>query len=197
MTDPRARLPLRQRLAERLPEILIEAASVVAALLLALALNGWNEEREIRARADSARAAILAELRGNREEIRTAQPKLKEIVQYLSDLIANGAPAGHEMHVDLGISLLSEAAWRAALATQATQTIDFAWMTRVARVYELQENYLRVQNAAIEQLGSIPADSSVGGKQVAASLVPRLSTLSQLADGLARNYDELLDARPP
>ena len=101
------------------------------------------------------------------------------------------------MTVNLGISLLSEAAWRAALATQATQTIDFAWMTRVAKIYELQENYLRAQDAAVDALGTVPADDSVSGKKVAASLVPRISTLSQLADGLARSYDGMLDAKTP
>lgn len=192
-----ARPSLRQRLGEKLPEIVIEAASVVLALLLALAINAWNEDRETRARAEAARQAILAELRENRDEIREAQPKLKEITTYLHDAIASDAPDRHEMTVDLGISLLSEAAWRAALATQATQTIDFAWMTRVAKVYELQENYLRVQNGAVDALGTIPADPSQSGKKVAASLVPRISTLAQLADGLARSYDDVLGTQAP
>ena len=197
MSGAADRSSLRERLAEKLPEILIEAASVVLALLLALALNGWNEDRETHARANAARAAILAELRENRDEIRTAQPKLKDISADLGAALGKDPPNAHQMHVDLGISLLSEAAWRAALATQATQTIDFAWMTRVAKVYELQENYLRVQNAAIDALSTIPADSSIDGKHVAASLVPRIGTLSQLADGLARSYDDVLgDSKP-
>ena len=41
---------LRVRLREKLPEILIEAASVVIALLLALALNSWNDARHDRER---------------------------------------------------------------------------------------------------------------------------------------------------
>lgn len=196
MSEPGTKRSLRERLAEKLPEILIEAASVVLVLLLALALNGWNEDREIRARASAARAAILAELGENRQEIRDAQPKLKAIIAELSAALGKDPPSSHELHVNLGISLLSEAAWRAALATQASQTIDFAWMTRVAKVYELQENYLRAQGLAVDQLSAIPVDSSLGGKQVAASLVPRFSTLSQLADGLSRSYDDVLDANP-
>jgi hypothetical protein len=180
MSEPAARPSLRERLIEKLPEILIEAASVVLALLLALALNGWNEDRAMRARGDAARTAILAELRENRQEIQNAQPK-----------------QSHELSINLGISLLSEAAWRAGLATQASQTIDFSWMTRVAKVYELQESYQRAQGLAVDQLSSIPADPNLGGQQIARSLIPRMSALSQLADGLARSYDDVLEGAHP
>jgi hypothetical protein len=197
MSEPAARPSLRERLSEKLPEILIEAVSVVIALLLALALNGWNEDRQERERGATARAAILAELRENRQEIEAAKPKLEAIVASLSAALDKNAPPTHELNVQLGISLLSEAAWRAALATQANQTIDFGWMTRVAKVYELQESYQRVQGLAVDQLSSIPADPSVGGKQIAQSLVPRFSALSQLADGLARSYDDVLGGEHP
>jgi hypothetical protein len=197
MSEPAARPSWRERLTEKLPEILIEAASVVIALLLALALNGWNEDRQMRARADTARSAILAELRGNRHEIKDARPNLKEIVDRLNAAAGDDAPATHELQVTLGISLLSAAAWHAALATQASQEIDFAWMTRVAKVYEQQENCLRVQGVAVDQLTAIPADRSASEKQVAQSLVARMSALSQLADGLSKSYDDVLGDTHP
>jgi len=62
-------LPLRRRLREKLPEILIEAASVVLALLLALGASAWHERNQDIERAQTARAAILAELRNNRTEL--------------------------------------------------------------------------------------------------------------------------------
>ena len=71
LSEPKA--SLSTRLAERLPEILIEAASVVFALLLALALNQWNERRELRERGAAVRAAIRAELSENRLEIDSAR----------------------------------------------------------------------------------------------------------------------------
>jgi hypothetical protein len=193
MSERAERPSFRTRLWEKLPEIFIEAASVVVALLLALALNDWHENRETLARADAARAAILAELRENRQEIKTAQPRLKSIVDSLNAALAEDAPPAHELRVDLGLSLLSAAAWHAALATRASQTIDFAWMTRVAKVYEVQDNYLHVQATALDALSAIPADKNVSGKQVAQSLVSRFTTLAQLADGLERSYDDVLE----
>ena len=188
-----ARSTLRARLHEKLPEILIEAASVVLALLLALALNAWNERREEHERADNARAAILSELGENRKEIEDARPRLASIVADLAAAAAEPDGASNDaLQINLGLSLLSAAAWHAALATQATQTIDFAWITRVAKVYELQDDYLRVQNAMLDQLGSIPPDKNLSRATLAKTLMSRLATMSQLAEGLSRSYDDVL-----
>ena len=187
---------LRSRLTEKLPEILIEAGSVVFALLLALALNQWNERRELRERGDAVRSAIRAELAENRIEIASARPNLLEIQRELRDVIDGKELAEHALSVDLGVSLLSAAAWRAALATQATQTIDFKWMTKVAKIYELQDNYLHVQAAAVDQLTSIPAGGNKDAKAIAESLISRVDGLAQLADGLAKAYDDELGPMP-
>lgn len=194
MTVPPAisRAPMRERLREKLPEILIEAGSIVVALLLAFAVNAWHDRQQEEERADAARSAILAELRANQQEIESARATLKDIVATLQGAIDGSQPATHELSVNLGLSLLSSAAWRTALATQASQRIDFAWTTRIAKLYELQDNFLRVQNAAVDQLAAIPPGDALGGKQVAALLMPRFRTLVQLADGLASGYADTL-----
>jgi hypothetical protein len=194
MTEPK--VALSTRLSEKLPEILIEAASVVFALLLALALNQWNERRELHERGETVRAAIRAELAENRIEIDAARPALAGIRKRLRAVIDGSVVAEHELTVDLGVSLLSAAAWHASLATQASETIDFRWMTTVAKIYELQENYLHVQSAAVDQLTSIPAGGDKDAKAIAASLIARIDGLAQLADGLAKAYDDELGPAP-
>jgi len=191
-----SKVALSARLAEKLPEILIEAASVVFALLLALALNQWNERRELRERGDAVRSAIRAELGENRIEIASARPNLLEIQRELRDVIRGKEGAEHELTVTLGVSLLSAAAWHAALATQASETIDFKWMTTVAKIYELQESYVHVQSAAVDQLTSIPAGDDKGAKAIAGSLIARIDGLVQLADGLTKAYDDELGPMP-
>jgi len=191
-----SKITLSTRLTEKLPEILIEAGSVVFALLLALALNQWNERRELRERGEAVRAAIRAELSENRTEIGAARPNLVGIQKQLRDVIDGKELAEHALSVDLGVSLLSAAAWHAALATQATQTIDFKWMTKVAKIYELQDNYLHVQAAAVDQLTSIPAGGDKDPKAIAESLISRIDGLAQLADGLAKAYDDELGPMP-
>jgi len=68
------------------------------------------------------------------------------------------------------------------------------WMTRIAKVYELQDNFLRMQNVAVDQLSGLPLGGGASGKQVAATLIPRFSALDQLARGLSGSYAEALGA---
>jgi hypothetical protein len=199
MTEPSAsaRPRLRERLREKLPEIVIEAGSVLLALLLALGANQWNERQQENERAEIARKAILAELRANRQEIDGKRGKLQEVVAQLRDALDTSKPPPHELQVQVGISLLSAAAWHASLATQASQRIDFAWLTRIAKLYELQDNFVRVQNIAIDQLNSVPFDRTADGRQIAAGLLPRFRALDQFAQGLAASYAEALDEATP
>ena len=189
---------LRTRLREKLPEILIEAGSVVLALLLALAVNAWHDNEQENERAETARAGILAELRSNQQELESTRGHLKEIIAML-DAAMNSAQQHdiHELKIEMGLSLLSAAAWHAALATQAIRRVDFAWMTHIARVYEVQENYLRVQNTALDQLATISPDDSREPRQIAASLIQYFKALDNIGNGLAHAYAEALDAKSP
>lgn len=183
---------LANRLRERLPEILIEAASVVVALLLALAINNWSEERQQARRADAARSAILVELQENRGELAAVLPNIRDTLERLRESVSSDTARPAQLRVELDIALLSSAAWQAASATRASQSIDLAWITRMARVYELQENFQRVQNLAVDQLGSIPPEGGSNGSEVALAMIPRLNALAQIAEGLMQNYDEAL-----
>ena len=131
------------------------------------------------------------------DDIDAARPKLREIVDSLRQKLAPDASEPREVTVLLGVTQLSSAAWHAALATDALRTVDFAWISDVARVYEVQDEYLRLQQNALDQISSIPADPALEGKKVAASLVPRFNVLAQIADGLSRNYAEILDRKQP
>lgn len=183
---------LAVRLRERLPEILIEAASVVVALLLALAINNWSEERQQDQRADAARAAILVELKENRSELASVQPNIRDTLERLRAAVSSEAAQPTQLRIELDIALLSSAAWQAAATTRASQSIDLTWITRMAKVYELQDNFQRVQNLAVDQLSSIAPVDSLDGREIALSMIPRLNALAQIADGLMQNYDEAL-----
>lgn len=189
---PAARLG--ERLRDKLPEIFIEAGSVVLALLLAFAVNEWHDRRQEDERAAIAREAISRELRANAQEIESTRSALAPILASLRTALDASNPEPHRLEVNLGLSLLSSAAWHAALATQASQRIDFEWTMRVAKVYELQDSFLHVQQAAVDQLAALPpaGDAGADGRRVAAALLPRLGALAQLADGLAASYLEVL-----
>ncbi|MCE3286274.1 MAG: hypothetical protein K0R70_2530 [Steroidobacteraceae bacterium] len=64
-----SRTSLGTRIAERLPEILIEALFTLVAVVLAFAVEEWREERELDGLAAEARGAILQEVARNRDEL--------------------------------------------------------------------------------------------------------------------------------
>jgi len=76
-----ARRPWHEALRAKLPEILLEAASVLVAVLLAFAVDEWRDAREKRQLADRARSTVVAELRVNREELRGNIDKERNIAK--------------------------------------------------------------------------------------------------------------------
>src|SRR5262245_21856053 len=80
-TRPAAPGGLGHRLRDKLPELLLEAASVVFAVLLALAVDEWRETQSQKALAARARASILEEIRGNESELRNTRDKNRALLQ--------------------------------------------------------------------------------------------------------------------
>jgi hypothetical protein len=186
--------PLRSRLREKLPEILIEAGSVLLGLLLAFAANAWHERNQDMERADKARAAILAELGDNRKEFVTSRDAIGKVIDDLRK-VKKDESSVHEMSVTIPLALLSEAAWHTAQATQAVRDVDYAWMIRVSKVYELQNMYSQMQASVVQQLADIDSMNINTRADVARQLLGRMSTMADLGKGLDGGYAELLDKK--
>ena len=190
-------LPIRLR--EKLPEILLEAASVVVAVLLAFAVDEWRDARAKREVAERAQRSILSELRANRDELgRTHAANaahLKDLEATLEKLEAE--PHAKDAQVQLGFNVaeLSDAAWETARTTQAAQLMSFDWVVDIARVYETQALYKTTQldmlqrtRSAIAQFGPAarPAD-------IVRPLRSELDTFQSLAEQLRTGYDRALN----
>jgi hypothetical protein len=120
-TDP-APDRFRARLRQKLPEILIEAGSIVLALLLAFAVDEWREGRAQLARAEHAMQAILAELGANRAELRGTRSANAETLKNIpGQLAALSKTTGADGQVGVGMNLsqLSAAALQVTQSTQA------------------------------------------------------------------------------
>ena len=60
----------------RLPELALEALMVVFAVLVALAVEEWRDERQMHEFADRARMGVVTELRANLDEFEETGPGL-------------------------------------------------------------------------------------------------------------------------
>ena len=194
--DPRPHRPrLRDHLRSKLPEIALEAFSVVLAILLAFAVDEWREERGHRAMAERARQTIIRELRANRDELKGSYAGNEQVLLRLQREIADlEAGTGQSVSATMHLSQLSSAAFQAAQTTQAIQFVDFEWLVRVGRVYELQKTYVVAQDAALEEV-SIASGVLAGGAKpvmVMQRVRSRILTSQQLAQGLLAAYAEAI-----
>jgi len=189
---------LSHRLREKLPEILLEAGSVVVAVLLAFAVDEWRDARAKRELAERAKRGILSEIQANRDEL---SHTLAANASHLKDLEATLAaldadPGARHAQVQLGFNVaeLSDAAWETTRTTQAAQLMPFEWVVEIARVYETQAIYKTTQldmlqrtRAAIAQFGPTARPA-----EIVAPLHSQLMTFQSLGEQLRAGYDKAL-----
>lgn len=200
--------PLRSRLREKTPEILIEASSVVLALLLAFGANAWHQHDEEARLAARAHQGIIAELRSNRAQLDETLASVVQAIVRLRATIAKfdagqlPAPGSATMNIPFAPLLPSSAAWQTAQATGTVGDFDYAWSLKVAKTYEMQALFLAAQQRVIypptpvavpgmEQVGS-PAQRMFEMLQVKHELLS-MEVLSSFGKALEQTYAGVLD----
>ncbi|HWM89476.1 MAG TPA: hypothetical protein VN493_01775 [Thermoanaerobaculia bacterium] len=196
-TATRAAAPgsLRPRLREKLPELLLEAVSVVFAVLLALAVDEWRETRSRNALAARARASILEEIRNNESELRNTQDNNRALLRQVEEAllqILQKRDMALQFHFE--IALLSSASWNTAQMTQAANFLDFDWVRRVSNVYELQGLYVTSQSAVVERLSGISEILEDDPRRMLTIIAERLRVALRIQDSLLEEYGKVLSA---
>jgi hypothetical protein len=188
--------PRRFSLREKAPELAVEAASVMFAVLLALGVDSWQEERREQRRADRARESIIAEIASNREEVgRTVAHS--DSIRHDIALVAAQIERSDSGMVELNFQfpILSAAAWTTAQTTGATQPLPFDWLLRVAQIYETQAVYARTSSELLDRFGdAITRLESGEGPGALASMRSWLNIGTSVAVSLLAAYDSLLIA---
>ena len=152
-------------LSRKLPEIAVEAAMVVFAVLAAFGIDEWRETRQLRQFAVSARSAVETELAENLAEFRAMQSALTTLTEQLEAQLEQAHRAVREDRADLDGALdlnlrlpqISTAAWRVAQGSQAAPYFDYGWLIQVSRIYEVYEGYADVRGQVVADFGRILA----------------------------------------
>jgi hypothetical protein len=206
------------RIAERLPEIVIEALFMLVAVVLAFAVEEWREERELDGLAAEARDAILQEMTRNRDELTESKQGTTAAIAALEAWLdqadqgtqvrpstqqarrtgraeaAQPTSALPDPAVNLSkLALLSSAAWRTAQATEASRRMDYAWMLQISQTYELQAMYQDAQSATIDALVTHRTSMDDATRRATArALLGRIRVLMSLGQSLENDYAETL-----
>jgi hypothetical protein len=180
----------RARLRQRLPDILLEAFSVVFAVLLALGVDDWQEARRNEEMAAYARRSITAELTANERELREAQQDNRVMLRHLrQQLAARDTSSGTiRFDVDMNVAQLTSPAWSLAQATQALRYMDYDWLLRTSRLYDFQALVADDQRDLLQMLGEISQANDTGVEQFQG----RLAIDLVLGDSLLAAYRRFL-----
>ena len=186
----------------KLAEIAIETAMIVFAVLVALGVEEWREERQLHSLADRARVAVDLELQQNLTEFRRAEAKLIEgreeianAMQVVIEIQRGTRPStDFELGFTLGFPEVSAAAWRVAQVSQAATYLDYDWLVERARQYDALERYLDFQDQVITAVGLVAAtgdeeedtdDAIIALRQVYGRLEILLQLHASLQEGMA------------
>jgi hypothetical protein len=120
---------------------LVEMASIVASVLLALWVSDWNEQRKEAARGEEAIAGIRRELDGNRTRLNESSNYYREIAATIDKLRESPSPDAPDRFTQLpgwrGIQapLLTDDVFSAALSTQVLGSIEFDVVSNLSQAY--------------------------------------------------------------
>jgi hypothetical protein len=139
----------------RLPALALEALMVVFAVLVALGVEEWREQRQMADFAERVRSAVLAEVDANLEELRATRQGLRTRSQVLGEVMAESDLSPLEGNLTLRLPEFSSAAWSAAQVSQVAPHLDYEWMIAVSRAYESYAIYSRISERVIDAMSLV------------------------------------------
>lgn len=147
-------------LEKRLPTLLAQIVSVIFAVLVALAVDEYWEERENAQLAARTMDAVAREIRANRAELADdGGLRLPAVLASLDSAVA-ALQAGRDpgsIGVTWKAALLTSAAWETARVTRAAEHVELDRVVQLAQLYEMQRLYTATQDrlmAVIEDMGA-------------------------------------------
>ena len=184
---------METKLSKRLPDILLESLFVVAALLGALALDEWREDKERQELAKRAQIAILQEMKDNKKQLDEQRPKHQAMLKELSEKLAiyeKQEEKDADFDFNYSMVLLTSAAWDTARMTQSAQFMSFEDVRDYSKIYSFQELFVENQQKLIEmimQIGDLEDDEF--GK-FTKGFIHRLTLLIEVNESLSGIYEK-------
>ena len=135
----------------------IQLVTITAGILIALSLEGLTEWFHHRSLVREARANLASELRDNKVELDkvlsaapASEKDLRTALQLIDDILSHRRSDIHTLSLSYNLAILNTASRSTAEATGAFGYMDYAEVKRFATVYDLQQQFNRLQDRLIE-----------------------------------------------
>ena len=198
------------RLPERVVDLAVQAMLIVFAVLLALGVEEWWDERELLATAAEARLAVEVEIEKNLAELEDAEAGLNAGIMAVDRLVGLLRQARREgagldslgeaqVEVSLPYPRISTAAWRVAQTSRAAPYLEYGWLIERATLYDSFERYAMVWDWIVEDAANV-AGIGEDDVDVALTKVRRLQghlvVLGRIHSALQERIAEHLENSP-
>ena len=121
--------------------IIFEFISVSFAVLFAILLNQWREDRNNNNLAKKALINVREEFIENKETLHSIIPRHNALLVSIDSLLSVNNNDGRNINKDINLDLLSSSAWEMAKITNAVYYLDFDVVNNLAKIYKLQYYY--------------------------------------------------------
>jgi hypothetical protein len=197
-----------------LNEFGIQLATITIGILIALALEGATQWVHHRSLVREARANLTSELRDNKAELDkvlqaapASEENLRTTLRFIDDMLTRHKTDIHNLTLAYTLAQLNTASRSTAEATGALGYMDYAEVKKYASVYDLQQQFARLQDRLLEAW--IPMLNATHGgnpeaisnpalqewrQQVLTSLSYLLAEVS-IGKGLSAEYAKVLEQR--
>ena len=174
--------------------IAVEVFSVVFAVLLALGLNNWWQERSNEKLGEEALKNIVLEMERNMHELDTAMEQLQSQLDLL-----NSERERYENNKDSTLTLgyshtvLSDNAWKTANITQAVLYVDPELIMEISDLYSVQELYSDFGNNYFKQYSSLEFNKEGNSFTALNSNIKQVEISMIFAEQLREGYREFFN----
>ncbi len=134
-------------------QIAFEFLSIVFAVLLALGLNSYKQNADLKSESQLLESNILDECQANLLKLDSSIYENEIYQAYLDSLLSSDEIDGFEFNFQN--KLLSSIAWNFTTSSKSFQFMNPDFLNDAAEIYENQDYYMKISNQMFEHLGDM------------------------------------------
>lgn len=136
-----------------LAQIGFEFISIVFAVLLALGLNSYKQNLDLKEESEIIKGKILSECAKNSMKLDSVLIQNQSFMDYLDSLRNLKRIEGFGFN--FSSELLASSSWKIAQTSSAIHLIDQNFLDDATEMYEVQQYYMNISNQMFQNLGDM------------------------------------------
>lgn len=173
-------------------QVVFEFISIVFAVLLALGMNSYKQNKDLENEGDLLRYRIIEECKRNLIELDSVLIENERNFSYIDSLASLDEITTNSFDISIANELLTKSAWTFTQASRSFSYMDEDFLSDASILYEEQDYYMKISNQMFEKLGDmLMTDPNI--EKVVKLTHYYLLNLNNTASELKSTYEEFLE----